>query len=71
MRKEVEAMDKKTVGQRLKKLRGSESQVKVAEALGILPSSLSMYESGQRTPSDEVKIKIAKYFNTTVQAIFF
>ena len=64
-------MDKKIVGQRLKELRGSESQVKVAEALGILPSSLSMYESGQRTPSDEVKIKIAKYFNTTVQAIFF
>ncbi len=64
-------MNKKTVGKRLKKLRGSESQVKVAEALGILPSSLSMYESGQRTPSDEVKIKIAKYFNTTVQAIFF
>ncbi|QHF59202.1 hypothetical protein Bateq7PJ16_3396 [Bacillus subtilis] len=30
-----------------------------------------MYETGQRIPRDEIKIKLADYYQKTVQQIFF
>lgn len=54
----------------LRKKRG-ETQAEVAESLGISKSAYNMYETGQRTPSDNVKKKIAKHFDRTVQFIFF
>lgn len=64
-------MAQTTVGQRLIKLRGNKTQEEVANALGISLSAIGMYERGERMPRDEIKIAIAKYFDTTVQAIFF
>ncbi len=64
-------MNKAAVGSTLKRLRGDTPQGEVASAVGVLQSTYSMYESGQRVPSDEVKEKIAAYFNETVQNIFF
>ena len=64
-------MAQSTIGQRLIKLRGNKTQEEVATALGISLSAIGMYERGERMPRDEVKIAIAKYFDTTVQAIFF
>ena len=64
-------MDNTLIAERLIKLRGSKTQKEVAEAVGVAQSTYAMYESGQRTPSDEVKIRIAKYFKKTVQSIFF
>lgn len=64
-------MDQTTIGQRLIKLRGNKTQEEVATALGISLSAIGMYERGERMPRDEVKIAIAKYFDTTVQSIFF
>lgn len=58
-------------GKRLAQLRGSRSQESVAKALGISTSALGMYETEQRIPRDEVKIILAKYYGTTVEAIFF
>lgn len=58
-------------GARLVKLRGDRSQAEVASAIGIAPSTLAMYESEQRIPRDSIKIKLAKYYKTTVQKIFF
>lgn len=58
-------------GKRLVKLRGEKSQAKVAEDVGIATSTLAMYESEQRVPRDPIKIKLADYFNTSVQAIFY
>lgn len=55
----------------LKKLRGDKSQSEIAEDIGITKSSWAMYERGERVPRDEVKIKIANYFNKTVEEIFF
>ena len=43
----------------------------IAEAIGICQSTYAMYEIGQRVPSDENKKKLADFFDTTVQAIFF
>lgn len=64
-------MDNTIIAERLVKLRGNKTQKEVAEAVGIAQSTYAMYESGQRIPSDNVKIRLAKYFKRTVQTIFF
>lgn len=64
-------MDKEVIANRLISLRGDKTQVDVAKALGISQSTYAMYETGKRIPTDEIKIKIATYYNTTVQDIFF
>ena len=58
-------------GKRLIQLRGSRSQETVAKAVGISTSAYGMYEIEQRIPRDEIKIALAKYYDTTVEAIFF
>lgn len=65
------AMNTTAIGQRLISLRGKRTQDEVAKALGISLSAIGMYERGERIPRDEVKIAIAKYYDTTVQSIFF
>lgn len=64
-------MDAKAIGERLIQLRGERTQKEVARALGISVSSVGMYERGERMPRDEIKIAIAKYYDKTVQFIFF
>ena len=58
-------------GKRLAQLRGERSQATVAKELGIAASTLGMYETEQRIPRDSIKIALAKYYNTTVQKIFY
>lgn len=58
-------------GDVLKKLRGDKTQAEIAREIGISKSAWAMYETDSRTPRDEVKIKIADYFNVPVQEIFF
>ena len=60
-----------TIGERLRKLRGKKSQALIASAIGITKSSWAMYERNERIPRDEVKVRIAEYFNKSVQEIFF
>lgn len=64
-------MDKEKVAIRLVELRGNRTQRSVANAVGIGPTALSMYESGMRMPRDDIKIKLANYYNKEVQEIFF
>ena len=64
-------MDAVMIGKELKKLRGSKTIQEVSEALGISPSTLGMYEIGERVPRDNIKITIANYYGKTVQEIFF
>jgi len=64
-------MENSIIAKRLIELRGGRTQKEVAESLGISISALCMYEIGQRIPRDEVKIKIAKYYEKSVQDIFF
>lgn len=59
------------IGKKLAELRGERSQETVANAVGISISALSMYETGNRIPRDEVKVRLAKYYQTSVQKIFF
>ena len=58
-------------GDILKKLRGKKSQQEVATAIDVSLSAYKKYESNERTPRDEVKVRIAKYYETPVQDIFF
>lgn len=61
----------KGYGEKLKALRGNRSVDEVAKAIGISRSAVGMYESEERIPRDDIKIRLAEYFRTTVQAIFF
>lgn len=58
-------------GRRLVQLRGKKSQSEVAAAIGISISALGMYEKERRSPRDEIKIKLADYYQTTVGDLFF
>lgn len=64
-------MDRKAIGQRLLMLRGEESRAVVADAIGVSISALQMYENGERVPRDEIKVKLANYYNQTVRSIFY
>ncbi len=61
----------KEIGQRLTALRGDTPRATVAEAVGVSVSAMQMYECGDRIPRDETKVALAKYFNTSVGALFF
>lgn len=63
-------MNKNSISEILINLRGNKTQREVAESLGISVSALSMYETGQRIPRDEVKVKMANYYDKPVQDIF-
>lgn len=64
-------VDLDVIAERLIELRGSRSREEVANAIGVSVSALGMYEQGRRMPRDEIKVKFAKYYNKTVQSIFF
>lgn len=42
------------------------TQAQLAEKLDIVSSSISQYESGDRVPSDDIKIKLAKLFDVSL-----
>ena len=66
-------MDRQNVGNILKRLRKekNETQEATAIAIGVSPSAYAMYETGQRTPRDDVKVAISEHFKKSVKYIFF
>jgi len=60
-----------TVAEKLVQARGDRRREDVATAIGISLSAVAMYENGERIPRDEIKVKLADYYGTTVQALFF
>lgn len=60
-----------SVGERLRALRGKRTQEEISKELGITKSSYAMYERGERTPRDEVKVRISKYYGVSVQELFY
>lgn len=64
-------MAKEKPNEMLRKLRGNKTRAEVAKSIGITERALQSYELGDRIPSDEVKRKLAKYYNRTVGHIFF
>lgn len=63
--------DNVRMGQILRKLRGKRSVQIVADAVGISPSAVRMYEAGERIPRDSVKMALAEYYQISVASIFF
>ena len=64
-------MQNEKIAAKLRELRGDKSREEVANAVGISVSAIQMYENGARIPRDEIKIKLAQYYGTTVARIFF
>ena len=56
---------------KLVELRGDKSREQVAVDLDISYSAIVSYETGDRVPRDEVKIKLASYYDVRVEDIFF
>lgn len=56
------------IGIRLRKLREEKNmnQEQLAIKLNISASSIGMYETDKREPSDEIKKKIAEYFDVSI-----
>ena len=66
-----ENLNNELIAKKLIELRGKRSRETVANACGISVSALAMYEQGERIPRDDIKIKLAKYYNRSVNFIFF
>lgn len=64
-------LDAIMIGRKLKHLRGARTIQEIADATGIDPSTIGMYEIGQRIPRDNNKITLANYFGLTVQELFY
>ncbi len=62
----------KEIGQRLRLLRHSvhASQSKLAIALGSTQSALNRYENGQATPPVEFFVRVADFFDVSLDYIF-
>ena len=58
-------------GNKLRILRGDLDVKSVSSSIGVSESSWKKYEREERIPRDEVKLKIADFFKTSVQEIFF
>lgn len=65
-------MNAEVIGEKIKNLREKNniSRENFANAVEISQSALSMYENGQRIPRDEVKLRIARFFNTSIEELF-
>ena len=58
-------------GRKLLGARGDKPREMVAASVGISVSALQMYECGKRMPRDEIKKRLADYYETTVGRLFF
>jgi len=60
------------VGERLAELRKDKGleQKELAAILGVSERSISLYERELSAPRDKIKIKIAKYFNVSLDYIY-
>lgn len=57
-----------TLADRLKELRKSNNltQAELGKILGVGKTTVSMYETSNSAPSDEIKLKISEYFNISL-----
>ncbi|TDQ35237.1 helix-turn-helix transcriptional regulator [Aureibacillus halotolerans] len=55
----------------MRKLRGELSQRDLAKELGIPQSTYAMIETNQRFPRRDLQMKLANYFDVTVDELFF
>lgn len=61
----------KSTAEMLIELRGEKTLKEVADSVGVTVAALSNYEQGLRTPRDEIKIRISKYYGVAIEELFF
>ena len=61
------------ISRKLRNLRekSGKTQKELADIMDISISAISMYENGERIPSDKVKKQYALLFNVSIEDIFF
>lgn len=59
------------VPERLIAARGDRTQQEVADAVGVTRSALGMYETGDRVPRDDIKVRLADYYEMPIQDLFY
>lgn len=61
------------ISRKLRKLRenSGKTQKELADIMDISISAISMYENGERIPSDKVKKQYALLFDVSIEDIFF
>ena len=57
----------KTLGERIRSIRGVLTQVDFAEALGIKQAMISRYEAGKETPSPRILLRMAIYSGQSIE----
>ena len=57
----------KTLGQRIRMVRGEQTQMAFAEKVGIKQAMVSRYEAGHETPSPRVLLRIAKFHGRSIE----
>lgn len=62
-----------TTASKIRELRRQKgfTQREMAELIGVSEGAIGMYETGERIPKDDIKIKISKLFDKPVGYIFF
>jgi transcriptional regulator with XRE-family HTH domain len=63
----------KDIGTNLQNLRTARglSRKELAKAIGASESAVAMYEHGERIPRDEMKVRIARFFDQSIEFLFF
>lgn len=65
-------LDAKTIGRRLRELRGVfRTQEDVAKTTGVDRSRLSRYETGAAVPTDGDKVALANFYGVSVGELFY
>ena len=66
-------LDAKVIGERIKNLRENMnmSRSELCKEADISQSALTMYETGQRIPRDEVKLRLSRCLNTSLEGLFY
>ena len=64
-------LEPEIIAEKLRTLRGDIPREVICNDTGISYSALSMYETAERVPRDEIKVALARRYNTTVGALFF
>ena len=59
------------IAKKLREARGQTPRAVVCEACGISISALMMYENGKRIPRDTIKLRLAKFYNKSIEELFF
>lgn len=60
-----------SIAEKLREARGDKTRKEVSKAVGISLNALMMYENGKRVPRDDVKIRLANFYNKGIEELFF